>query len=565
MSHEGDVWTRWGRYTNEAAIEAASNHDEIILSASRRTMFAVHPIPDRYLDSLDQEERRMLRQHLDYLLRNGAQDDFERATSETLTNLNTLGNTGRPRSVHFNSQVECDDGSCYRAIAPEDQPGDDFFNDPAPPNFSSERRPRGGAPLKHSVYPVTDHYNVDRSRKHRDQPSRQPASGYGTPAGAAQNYYNASLSPDQHRGYVPGLSPFSGGQPYYGPEESFHNDHGLDYQLPLTLRPARSQSCSYGPMRLEEHTVRADFPYRNDQYAIPQRKSVLIRNTNDQVNYTREDDRRPIYTNNPPSSSGYSGPEYYPARLSHPDSCNLYHSSPEHVPQNWELDNSEAFSLLQDRSRIPQPESPGRRPARQMMDEDEQLAQGSHQRADEDLARDLQEKLSVDDRHDEYAFAQGYGMRPDDRKYDEPLESRSREDRHCSDDRHRSDERHRHHSRHRSSLSHHHRRHRSHSRRRSSGPPIAPFASSLIPSILRNGTRSEFFEALYTLHPEEAPDVYRIHVSRNAERTSRHKLAIKELLKSGSVRDIEKVFGEENVGRVFEELGRVVEDRRDFW
>jgi hypothetical protein len=188
MSHEEDIWTRWGRYTNEAAIKAASNHDEIVLSFPRRTMFAVHPIPARYLQPLNQEERRMLHQHLEYILRDEAQDDFERAASETLTNLNTLGNTGRRPSVHFNNEVECDDGSHYRATAPHDRPGDGFFNDPAPPNSSSEQRPRGGEARQHSIYSGTDPYDGDRPQEYRIHPPPQPAPGYGSPAGAAQDY-----------------------------------------------------------------------------------------------------------------------------------------------------------------------------------------------------------------------------------------------------------------------------------------------------------------------------------------------------------------------------------------
>ncbi|KAL5423966.1 hypothetical protein PMIN04_003525 [Paraphaeosphaeria minitans] len=146
MSHGENIWTRWGRYTNDAAIQAAPNHDKIVLNFSGRTMFAVHPVPARYLKPLIQEERRMLRQHLDYLLRHGAKNDFEQAVSKTLTNLNTLDNTGRPRVVRFNNKVEFDDASRCRASSPDDRPGEGFFNDPIPPASSGAGLPRSNIP-----------------------------------------------------------------------------------------------------------------------------------------------------------------------------------------------------------------------------------------------------------------------------------------------------------------------------------------------------------------------------------------------------------------------------------
>ncbi|KAF2446106.1 hypothetical protein P171DRAFT_442547 [Karstenula rhodostoma CBS 690.94] len=615
MTREEDIWTRWGRYTNEAAIKAAPNHDEIILDLSGRIMFAVHPVPARYLEDLNLEERRMLRQHLDYLLHDGAQDDFERAASETLTNLNTLGNTGRPRIVQFNSEVEFDDGTRYRTPLPDDRPGDGFFNDPAPSASLDAGHPRGSAspaPWQPPLYQDEMHISADRLRDDRTQPSRPqfnrpPAFDHAPPVGATEDYYNASLPPEQYPGFAPGPLPTLARRTRPGPREDLHNGRAPRSALRFaSIRPRLN-----GPTSPDIHIVCANPARRDDGYDMPARKSVPIRHSNAHDHYALpEDDSRPFYSQDGPSNSHYSGAG------PHLSLHSPYTSAFEDVPRDWAGDSDESFTALQKRPRMLELESATRRLPRDVMDDDEQLARNMQKQfEDEAMARELQENLHMNDRQDEYAFANGYDTRVNNGGYEEPLPRGRSRDRHRSEhnhrgeDRHRSDDRHRRKDRHRSEREHrdddnhrdgrHDDRHdSSHERQRPSAntprrrslsryrpsntttdpytspetrttAPIprcfGPFHPSLIANIIRNGTRSEFFEALNTLHPEEAPKRYRIHRTRNAERTSRHRPAIEVLLKNGSVRDVHMVFGEENVGRVFKALGREVGDRKEFW
>ncbi|KAL5423967.1 hypothetical protein PMIN04_003526 [Paraphaeosphaeria minitans] len=364
---------------------------------------------------------------------------------------------------------------------------------------------------------------------------------------------------------------------------------------------------------------------------------------------------------------------------------NLYQYAPEDVPQDWVNVNEVAFSPLQTRSRMPQPQSRTSRPALDTINDHEQDARAMPQRyADEAMARELEEKLHVDDRQHECNLVDGYDARVDRAGYKEPTARGRSVDRHCPEGMYRYDDRHRpereHHTedRHRPEHEHHpkdrhrpererrhkdrnhsgdrhhrkethrtgrehlhghedkHRRedkkhrhedkHRHDDRRRSayepenpstntprrrspsrhrhsstithtpattttshttshtttstytSSPPLTtahisrcfgPFPPPLISHIIRTGTRSEFFEALNTLHPKEAPKSapkwYRIHFSRNAERTARFRPAVESLLTHGSVRDVWKVFGEDNVRNLFREFGREVRDREEFW
>ncbi|KAJ4353880.1 uncharacterized protein N0V89_005610 [Didymosphaeria variabile] len=591
MSHNEDLWTCWGRYTNEAAIKAASNFDEIVLNFSGRTMFAVHPVPTRYLNSLNPEEHRMLRQHLDYKLREGVHDDFDRAVGETLTNLNTLANVGRQRNVQFDNEVECDDGSRYRSPLPGDRPGQGLFNDFVPPMSSDEWRPRRNA----------------------QSGSQQHASVATDPA--AEYYNDPMLPPGSGPGFWQPISPHLTNRGYSAPEENNVDDHRPPRRLRSILRSVGHRLRPQQPLHPEELPVRADSPRRSPRQDIQGRKPLPVReSTSHDAHSLQEQMNKPFESDDRPSSFNALDPDLYTLRPNHAHIYDTYDSVPEHRSQDWAAEHGETLAPFQD---WPQrrAKSSTRRLAAQTVEDDEQFARSMQQDFDDEgVAHELQSKLHVGDRQDvlgtEYrgrtnqqpASRYDYDQRFDEDRFDEldkerlpriprvgrsalysggggmlrgvGVEHRRLETRHRSDDSDLYEGRHHYGSGHRHRDIHHaedehrlHGRHRASSKYRSSAPhsPFGPFPSSLIRTVIRNGTRSDFFEALYTLHPNQAPSVYRIHRYRNAERTSRHEPAIEAMLRVGRVKDVERVFRKENTNALFEELGMESKDRKVFW
>ncbi|KAL1608275.1 hypothetical protein SLS60_003214 [Paraconiothyrium brasiliense] len=596
MTHNEDLWTFWGRYTNEAAIKAASNFDEIVLNFSGRTMFAVHPVPDRYLNCLNPEERRMLRQHLDYILREGVHDDFDRAAGETLTNLNTLANVGRQRNVHFNNEVKCDDGTRYRSPFPGEGPREGLFNHFDTPMPAKERRPRQHAQFRsqqHASNVDVDSHGHMPPHDYRDTSPRYESSpptpaDYSVGTGPAADYHDDAM-----------LSSESG---CFG-EENF--DHSPPQGLRSIMRSASHRFRPQQPKNPEEFSVRVDALQHSHQQDAQGRITLPAReSTSHSARSLQEHTNEPYESDDHPSSFNILNPDLYPLRPDQGYVDDIYDSVSEHRSQDRAAEHGETPAPSQRRVK-----SPAQQSAAQAIEVNEKFARTMQQEYDhEDMARELQFKLHVGGRQDglgiEYrgrtkqqpASRYDYDQRSYEGRiveldnerlprtpgvvgpalYSEGdgtlrgvgLEHRRFEDRRPSQDRDLLEGRHYESGRHRGQMyraEDEHRLHGHHRSARTHRPTFGPFPSSLIRTIIRNGTRSEFFEALYTLHPNQAPSVYRIHRYRNAERTSRHKPAIEALMRLGRVKDVERVFEKANADVLFEELGGDVKDRKAFW
>lgn len=188
MANNEDIWTYWGPYTNDAAVKSAVNTDEIVLDTTGRRMFCVHPISVMYLAHLNMDERRMIRQHLDYLLQDGVETDFEHAVSESVTNLNTVGNRRRSSIVRFNNEVEFNDGSRSPAQFQGDRSDEGFRDDRGPP-------PPSGVGSR-----------LGNVRPPRPDPIQVP---YGSAPGSAQEYYNDAVPVFDDAGFDPAPAPSS--------------------------------------------------------------------------------------------------------------------------------------------------------------------------------------------------------------------------------------------------------------------------------------------------------------------------------------------------------------------
>lgn len=567
MSQLEDIWTYWGRYTCDAAIEAAVNYDEIVLDSSGRRMFAAHPVLVRYLELLNPAESRGLRQHLEYLLQDGMKDDYGRAASETLTNLNTLTNLGTPCSVRFSDDIEFDDGSKQHSPMHQDWPAEAGFYDLVTPTAS-----QNPLPAEHPRI-VAQANEGERSQARRDT---APRIGSG-------HHSSMFERPYRHAGRSSNARTLSEPLPRV---ESTSMDH---------------QPQPYQSMR-PELPVHSVFSHRHHrQQEAPQPRPVHCGFPEDHPPY--QDLGTSFHSNR---SSGTSARDLYkyPYESGYHGLHNMSDPASDGIPHGWAANEADSVAQHISSSRASQFKS--RLGPHRTIEDDEQVPQSPKQIYDEEIAHELQARLHLTDQSGSFdqdeeapyghrsttgydhidcsdsAGNEKFGSERSLRNHTvaEDLSRHLHRDDH--DGRRRRESRHHSSTGHRSAIKHEadhkHRRedgraaqevHKPRVRRgRCSHSRLGPFPSSLVRDVIRTGTRTEFFEALYTLHKDEAPRELRIHRFRNEERTSRYKPLIEELLRSGSVQDIERVFAKEKMDALFtalDERGKGVKDRKSFW
>lgn len=186
MSHN-EVWILRGQYSKEVEIRAARNYFRVRLGFPGPRLHSVHPVPPGGLNVLNHEEQRMLRQHLEHMLRQDVQDETREAIGETLLNLNTLANG---RRVRMSWKTDSDDESRTSDIPHGDPDCDGDFNlgDPPPRSRYYSKLPnRDDREQTPCSRPSSNTYAKYMSGNHQSESSRSDAT-YGTRSRHGDSY-----------------------------------------------------------------------------------------------------------------------------------------------------------------------------------------------------------------------------------------------------------------------------------------------------------------------------------------------------------------------------------------